>query len=87
MHVSPDDQPEHLVADLHELLVEALGELGVRASLNGRHVFLEGTVATEERRRAVAALVAAELPDAQVHDRLQILDRTLAPPDDAERLP
>ena len=54
----------YLVAQVHEALVHdpRTAEAGVEVTVSDNKVFLSGTVATEERRVAVADVAASVLP-------------------------
>ena len=86
MEIHPDDHPTHLAGDLHELLAEEAGELGVQASLEGDVVVLTGSVQTPERRSELADLVATHLPGATVDNRVEVVEERLARPVSEEHL-
>ena len=74
MELHRDDPPEHLAADIAELLAEdeRVNELGLQVSLRGDAVVIDGTVATDERRDAITAVVREQLPDRRVDNRVQV---------------
>lgn len=86
MDIRGDDHPEHLAADLHELLAEEAGELGVRAEISGTVVALHGTVATADRADECARLVQRALPAFRVDNRVEVVADGLRPPSREERL-
>lgn len=86
MEIHRDDHPTHLAADLHELLAEEVGELGVRAEVSGKMVLLHGTVATPERAEEVERVVARALPGFHLDNRLQILAEDMEPVTSEEHL-
>lgn len=86
MEIHADDHPDHLAADLHELLAEEAGELGVRVECDGDTIVLTGSVHTVERSREVVELVRARVPGRRVENRLEILEQRLEPPRAEEQL-
>jgi hypothetical protein len=86
MEIRGDDHPDHLAADLHELLAEEAGELGVRAEVQDDTVTLHGTVATAERAGELERVVRAALPGFDVDNRIDVVEDGLLPPDAEERL-
>ena len=86
MEIHPDDHPTHLAGDLHELLAEEAGELGVQAALEGDVVVLTGEVQTAERRAELEELVTTNLPGATVDNRVQVVMDELGPPDAEEHV-
>ena len=74
MELHRDDPPEHLAADIAELLAtdERVTELGLQVSVDSDAVAVEGTVATDERRDAITAVLAEHLPDRRVDNRVQV---------------
>ncbi|MBI2708144.1 MAG: BON domain-containing protein [Actinobacteria bacterium] len=88
MEIHEGDAPEHLAADLEELLAEHpdVGEQGLRVSAADGVVHVEGAVATEARRDAVRALIARGLPGWRVDDSLVVLADGLSAPEGSERL-
>ena len=86
MEIRRDDLPDHLAADLAELLIEdpRVAEQGVQVVVEGTTVVVTGTVATEERRAAIARVVRERLPDHDVENRVEVI--ALAEPPTTERL-
>ena len=74
MELHRDDPPEHLAADIAELLAEdpRVNELGLQVSVDDASVTVGGTVATEERRDAITLVVAEHLPDRTVDNRVEV---------------
>ncbi len=66
--------PAYDVAALQHALVQdpRTAELGVEARVRGDQVYLEGTVGTEERKRAIGEIAAAVLPGASVHNDVRV---------------
>ncbi|WP_207568737.1 BON domain-containing protein, partial [Frankia casuarinae] len=76
---------EYLAGDLHERLAEdpRVAELGLEVVVDGQQILVEGEVATDARRRAVADVLAEALPGRLVSNEVTIADRgmpTEAPP-------
>ena len=88
MELRSDDLPEHLAADIAELLAEdpRVGEQGLQVSVTGRTVTVSGAVATDERRDRIGAVIAEQLPDVEVDNRVTVLAGDLDAPDEPERL-
>lgn len=86
MEIRRDDHPDHLGADLHELLAETAGELGVRAEVRGTTVTLHGAVATAERAGELERVVLGALPGFDVDNRIEVVEDGLLPPDAEEHL-
>ena len=86
MEIHPDDHPTHLAGDLHELLAEEAGELGVQAALDGDVVVLTGTVHTAERRAELEELVTSHLPGSRVDNRVEVVMEDLGPPEAEEHV-
>ena len=74
MELHRDDPPEHLAADIAELLAEdpRVNELGLQVSVDDASVTVGGTVATEERRDAISLVVTEHLPDRTVDNRVEV---------------
>lgn len=73
----PIDQgqpPEYLVGRIQEAIAHdpRIGELEVDVRLVGEAVYLDGVVATEERKEAITELVARLLPGCRVHNRMRV---------------
>ncbi|HET7654772.1 MAG TPA: hypothetical protein VFK42_17190 [Acidimicrobiales bacterium] len=81
MEIHRDDHPEHLAADLHELLAEEAGELGVRAEVDRERnvVALHGAVATAERVDECVRLVERALPGFRVDSRVEVVADEMQP--------
>jgi hypothetical protein len=90
MEIHRDDPPEHLGADLEELLAEdqRVSEQGLRVTARPgeRVVEVRGTIATAERRDAVGEVLAEHLPGWQVVNQVDVLASDLAAPASAERV-
>jgi hypothetical protein len=88
MEIRGDDHPEHLAADLHELLAEEAGELGVRAVVDreARVVALHGSVATADRVHECVQLVERALPGFHVDSRVEVVAEDMRPPSSEEHL-
>jgi BON domain len=86
VEIRRDDVPDHLAADLAELLIEdpRVAEQGVQVLVDGGTVVLSGMVATEDRRAAIGRVVAERLPDHVVDNRVEVID--VAEPPSMERL-
>lgn len=79
------DAPELSAYDLKEIERhicedERTAELGVHLTLHGGRLFVQGGVASAERRDRVLALVAEYCPQADVVDELAITEDDLALP-------
>jgi osmotically-inducible protein OsmY len=70
------DQPEYLVARIHKALATdpRTGELELDISIAGGRVFLSGSVATDERCRAVEEVVREVAPDLEVQNELSVTE-------------
>ena len=79
----PPSERHHLVARIRRALAEdpRVGELGVTVSLTEEAVILSGRVATEERRRAAAAVAAELAPGLAVKNQIDLEDVRDAPSD------
>lgn len=66
--------PPYDLATLQQALAQdpRTAELGVEAHVRGDHVFLEGTVGTEERKKAIGEIAARVLAGVPVHNDLQV---------------
>lgn len=69
-----DVLPQYEVAHLHEILARdpRTAELGIHVRIRGHEVFLQGRVASPEVREAAGQIVTEQLPDARVHNDLQV---------------
>jgi len=72
-----DEADEYLAGDLHERLAEdpRVAELGLDVMVDGRLIRVEGEVATDARRRAVADVLAEAVPGRPVRNEVTITDR------------
>ena len=71
----PDEEPPHyLVQRVREALAhdERVNELELQVKVQGRRVFLGGTVPTQERHEAVEQVVRDLLPDCEVMNETTI---------------
>jgi osmotically-inducible protein OsmY len=70
------DQPEYMVARIHKALAmdPRTGELELDIRIAGNQVFLSGSVATDERCRAVEEVVREVAPDLDVHNELSVTE-------------
>ena len=61
---------EYLEAHLAEVLATdaRTAALGIEVAIRGGDVFLSGEVGTDDRKRAVAEVVAEELPGYRIHN-------------------
>jgi hypothetical protein len=89
--IHTDDQPEHLGADLEELLAEdpRVSEQGlhVTATVSPPVVRVEGTIATPERRDAVNEVLSERLGGWEIDNQVAVLSLELEAPGPAEQLP
>jgi osmotically-inducible protein OsmY len=77
---------DYLAEDIHQRLAEdpRVAELGIQVAVTAGQVFLRGTVGTEDRRRAAAAVVAELLPGRRLHNHISVCDTP--EPTDTEHL-
>jgi len=80
----PDEQdadPRYLVARIREALTKdpRVNELSLEVSVSGGKVLISGTVATEERRRAVADVVGELAPGLEVRNATEVVTTSAAP--------
>lgn len=89
MDIHEDDQPEHLGADLEELLAEdpRVSEQGLQVTADRPVVVVEGTIATAERRDAVTQVLAERLAGWRIDNRITVLAAEMDAPGPAEHLP
>jgi hypothetical protein len=75
MEIRRDDLPEHLAADLRELLAEdsRVSEQGLDVTVDDDCVTVQGVVATDERRRAVGSVLAERLPGRRIDNRVSVM--------------
>lgn len=66
--------PEYDIAALYEAMAQDVNaaELGIEVRTRGDLVYLEGAVATAERRSAVEELARRMLPRATIHNDLTV---------------
>ncbi len=65
---------EYIVQKANDALVSdpRIGELGIDIGVIGEEVFVEGLVATEERRAAIGEVLTRLLPNHTVHNEVEI---------------
>jgi len=80
------DPPHYLIQRVREALAHdpRVGELELRVKMVGEKVFITGSVPTDERRKAVSAVVQDVLPDVEVHNETTV---TALADADQEELP
>jgi len=73
---SGDEPPQYVAAHVREWLAvdDRLAALDIGVRILGHKVFLTGTVATDARRAVVTEVVAAHLPDHEIHNELAVVD-------------
>ncbi|HEX2026104.1 MAG TPA: BON domain-containing protein [Actinomycetota bacterium] len=86
--MSVEDTPEYLIARIQKALAtdDRTGELELDVRLAGGRIFLSGTVATDERCRAVEEVVREVAPGRDVVNELSVSPEE-AMPGEGERLP
>jgi hypothetical protein len=69
-------QPQHLVQDVREALSAdpQLAALDLRVRIVDDEVYLQGVVATEERRERAGAIATRVLPHHRLHNDVLVLD-------------
>ena len=87
MSARPDPEGQYLAGHLHEaLLTDArVGEQDLEVHVAGETVHVTGSVATAERRDAVAAVIAERAPGWTIRNDVLVVP-TSDPPDE-EQLP
>ncbi len=88
--VDPTEADEYLAGDLHELLAEdpRVAELGLDVAVREGYILVEGEVATDARRQAVAQVIAEAAPGRPVRNDITITGRTTADgPANVETIP
>ena len=87
MEIRHDDLPEHLAADLRELLAEdsRVSEQGLDVRVDDDSVTVDGTVATDARRLAIEAVLAERLPGRRIDNRVTVV--AMDEPPGAEVIP
>ncbi|MFL5796938.1 MAG: BON domain-containing protein [Actinomycetota bacterium] len=80
-----EEAPHYLIQRIREALVHdpRVGELELGVKLRGGHVFVTGTVHTDERRRAVSQVVREVAPDLEIHNQVTVV-AALSGTDDVE---
>jgi osmotically-inducible protein OsmY len=70
------EEPEYLIGRIHQALAvdPRTGELELDVRIAGGQVFLTGSVATDERCRAVEEVVREVAPDLEVHNELTVTE-------------
>ena len=63
---------EYRVAHLEDAIAERLSELGVHVVVVADQAYVRGTVATQDRRDAITALLAELAPDLGVHNEIVV---------------
>jgi hypothetical protein len=81
------EQPEYLIGHIQQALATdpRTGELELDVRIAGGRIFLTGGVATEDRRRAVEAVVHEVAPDLAIANQLTVTVETEPGPE--EELP
>ena len=69
------EPPEYATEHVQDALAERLSELGIEVTIRGDKVFIAGDVATDARRDDVGRLAAELLPDYEVHNDVNVVDR------------
>ena len=83
---SPGEEPKHyVIGRIREALARdgRVNELDIEVTLAGARIFLEGEVATEQRRDAITAVVAELLPEYEVVNEIDVVP--LSPPEPEQR--
>ncbi len=77
---------EYVVQKAKDALVSdpRVGELGIELKLVGEDVFVEGIVATDERRAAIEEVLSTMLPDRRIHNEVEV--EKIREPSSAEEL-
>jgi osmotically-inducible protein OsmY len=71
---SHDEPDVYLAEQVRQALIvdPRANELNVQVTVSGGRVFLHGTVATPERREAIAAVAREMLPDHEIHNQTKV---------------
>ncbi|WP_255649959.1 BON domain-containing protein [Frankia sp. ArI3] len=71
---------EYLAGELHERLAEdpRVAELGLEVAVADGCILVEGEVATDDRRRAVADVLAEAVPGRLVRNEVTVIGRATA---------
>jgi osmotically-inducible protein OsmY len=85
---SGEEPPQYVAAHVRDWLAddERVAALDIRVRIMGRKVFLTGSVPTEARRAVVTDVVAAHLPDHEIHNELAVVECAEASPQEVETL-
>lgn len=64
------EPPQYVAQRVREAIAQdpAISELGVQVDIVAGKLFLTGTVATEERRAAIAEVARGTAPDLEIHN-------------------
>jgi hypothetical protein len=83
-----DEPPQYVAAHVRDWLADddRLAALDIRVRILGNKVFLSGTVATEARRARADDVIAAQLPDHEVHNEIVVSECAEASPAEVEKL-
>jgi osmotically-inducible protein OsmY len=70
---SPENDP-YLAERIRTALAQddRVNELGVHVTLVGSRVFVTGTVATAERQRGIASVLAEQFPELEAHNDVTV---------------
>lgn len=70
-----DDSPEYLAERVHQAVTTDLrtSEQGVQVRVTDTELFLQGEVASAERRAAVAEVAAEVVPDRRIHNDITVV--------------
>lgn len=70
----PGAPREYLVGRIHEAIAHdpRIGELEVDVRVIGEEVYVDGVVATQERKDAITEVVTDLLPGWEVHNRMRV---------------
>jgi hypothetical protein len=84
----PEEPPQYTAAHVRDWLADddRLAVLDIRVRIMGRKVFLTGTVPTEARRGVVTDVVAAHLPDHEIHNEIGVVECPEASPAEVETI-
>jgi osmotically-inducible protein OsmY len=71
-----DEQPQYVTERVNDALANdaQVAALGLRARVADHDIYLQGEVATEERRERAGEIVRALLPDYEVHNDLSVAE-------------
>ena len=68
--------PEYAAEHVQDALAEQLSELGIQVTISAGKAFIAGDVATDARRDEIGRLAAELLPDHEVHNHVNVVDRS-----------